>query len=193
MIRSRPFIDFTITRYNEPNFRRMEPFLLQIIQNYPSPTFIEPVSLAPSTFMLNLRAAISAILDPACPYTTTKLNLSNLERIRTEFSFRLVPNPRGSHPSHHLAIGPPNSNQRPLSPIASPVHSMNTTNQIASLVDANEVELLEAFCLIKARGYLNSELEIENLSEERAADIQQRYPNLTVVPDATRDNVKILF
>lgn len=162
------FAPDTHPRSTQALFRRMERYLREILTRYPKPTRFTTTGLKPSSFLLNIRDAINAYLHEDCRWTSN-IDRDALKICRTNIRFRIeLPN------TVHCYI----AGQAPGSSLAE--MTLSGDNR---LIDGTDEDVVKAFALLKARGYLNDAILLLCPSVALIDFLESSYPNLLLTQE----------
>lgn len=151
-------------QHSERNFRRFEKDIALLVHNYPRPTIFYPISIKTYTYVCRIRDAINAVLSPKCLWPT-HIDYANLRRARQDYVFKAG--------SASVVFGPRKSNLA-----SGAIDDQRLIPEITGIVDATDVEVLNALCLLKSRNILNTPTKLSNFDLELIPSLTEQYPGI---------------
>lgn len=170
-------------QYTEAAFRRYEPYIREIVENYPNPTKIEPRTIEATTFESRCRDALRAFMSSDWHSTLSKPKLRNIFFIlgaRGKDAFRF------SLQGDTVYVGP----FRRANPLEAEVGETTpiTVSQSGEF-DARDLELFRSFAYLKNLDVISGEVTFVNVTIEQERTIEEEFPNVLL----ERDGVKTLM
>lgn len=153
----------------ELTFRRWEPYLEQIVRNYPEPTTIHCSTLSPSTVRQGLQKSIKFLCENQ--FIDTVIPIHRAELVHQTFAF--VPYENGT-----VIAGPKQrkASHRPLNV------GLAVNPQTSSIIDCSNKKALDCILYLKNFDILSIPITLTNFIPE--PDIQVNYPNVEFVPNS---------
>ena len=150
--------------YSEKSFRKYEPFIAEVLQNYPNPTLFRPEG-NPYTFLCRMRDALTGMhlnhLKPKLFDKNKCYRVFGKFKQGGDFVFTQV------SPTE-VYCGPLHREEEPIKAAGEQGVRVEVTDRVKEgELDARDTELWSALVLLKERGMLDTPLKWRNVSKEQ--------------------------